>query len=141
MWFEDLSPCTYFPIDAKVIAIGWLERDHPYATGTVERAVYERLAQFRVKPWQPVVFMGVHACTLCQFAPEAHSAANLFVPGEDAIFVCPELITHSINAHHYAPPEPFRRAVLACPPMGSMPYLEAIAKRGGSRLIRSTTDR
>jgi hypothetical protein len=41
-------------------------------------------------------------------------------------FVCPELVTHYMNAHGYRPPEEFCRAMLACPPMRSMPYLKAL---------------
>jgi hypothetical protein len=141
MWFEDLSPCTgFFPPDAQVLAVGWLERGRPYASGEVDRRVYEALAEIRKDPWQPFVTCGFHECDLCRFEGEARGKANLFIPADGVIYMCPELVVHYINGHGYAPPEPFRRAVLACPPMRSMAYLRALASCGGARLFRSSGD-
>jgi hypothetical protein len=80
--------------------------------------------------------MGVHECNLCQFAGEASSAANLFFPHEDRIYVCPELIAHYINAHHYQPPTIFWDAVRTCPPMASMDYKRLLLKCGGGILLK-----
>jgi hypothetical protein len=135
LWFEDLAPCTYFPGDTEVVAVGWLERGRTYATGHVDRGVYEALFEMRKNPWQPFVSMGTHECELCQFAGE-HGSANLFIPGDGVIYVAPELIVHYMNAHGYSPPEAFCRAVLACPPLRSMQYLKAIKECGGARLLR-----
>jgi hypothetical protein len=60
----------------------------------------------------------------------------LFVPANGVIYVSPAMIVHYMNAHGYAPPEVFCRAVLACPPMRSMQYLKAIKECGGARLLR-----
>ncbi len=114
---------------------GWLERGKPHAAGHVERRVYDALVEMQKNPWQPVVAMGTHECELCQFEGE-HGVANLFVPADGVIYVSPELIVHYMNAHGYAPPEVFCRAVLACPPMRSMQYLKAIKECGGARLLR-----
>jgi hypothetical protein len=135
MWIEDLTPCSLFPTDAKTVAVGWLERGRPYAAGPVDRRVYDALVELRRNPWQPFVPAGTHACTLCRFEGE-QGAACLFIPAEVVVYVCPELIVHDVNAHGYAPPEPFCRAVLACPPMRSMPYFKAIRASGGAALLR-----
>jgi hypothetical protein len=136
LWFEDLSPCTYFAVDVKLVAVGWLERDKSYGAGAVDRRVYDALVEMRKNPWQPFVSAGLHECDLCSFEPEVRGSANLFIPAEGTIFVCPELIVHYMNAHGYAPPDVFCRAVLACPAMRSMQYLKAIKERGGAQLLR-----
>ena len=57
-------------------------------------------------------------------------AANVFVPSDEAIYVAPSLVLHYIDAHAYLPPEEFRRAVEACPPMRSIEYLKALRRHG-----------
>ena len=135
MWFEDLSPCTYFSAGAKLVAVGWLERAKPYPTGQVDRGVYDALVEMRKNPWQPFVSTGTHECDLCKFEGE-HGSANLFVPADGVIYVAPELIVHYMNLHGYARAHVFCRAVLACPPMRSMQYLKAIKECSGARLLR-----
>ena len=136
MFAHDLSPCTWWTADVNLLAVGWLERGKPHATGDVDRRVYDALAEMRKDPWQPFVFMGVHECDLCRFEGETGGVANMFIPADRVIYVCPELIVHYMNAHGYAPPAAFCQAVLACPPMRSMPYLRAIAACGGTRLLQ-----
>ena len=139
MWFEDLSPCNYFAphgASAALTAVGWLERGKPYASGDVDRRVYDTLVAMAKDPWQPVTFRGIHRCDLCRFECDARGWANLFIPAEGILYVCPEMITHHINAHGYAPPEVFCRAVLACPPMKSMEYRRALKAAGGAGLLR-----
>ncbi len=77
--------------------------------------------------------MGLHECDLCQFAGE-RGKANVFIPYRGKIYICPELITHYINAHHYQPPAIFCEAVLACPPMDSMAYKRLLIECGGKVL-------
>ncbi len=135
MWFADLSPCTYFRVDVPLVAVGWLERGKPYTIGNVDRAIHDALVEMRKHPLPRMTFRGYHHCALCPYAGEAKGCVNLLLPGDGVLYVCPELIVHYMNAHGYAPPEVFCRAVLACPPMRSMQYLKAIASRGGSRLL------
>jgi hypothetical protein len=131
-WYEDLAPCSYFGDAAtpSLKAVGWLERGQHFEIGTVDREVYERLVQLLRQPWGPGVFVGFHDCEFCQYEP-ARGIANLFIPGDGFLYVCPELITHYMNAHFYAPPQEFCHAVLACPPMRSMEYLKAVLANGG----------
>jgi hypothetical protein len=45
-------------------------------------------------------------------------------------YVAPELILHYIDQHGYSPPAEFQQAVLDCPTMRSVAYLQAILKLG-----------
>ena len=135
MWFEDLSPCTYFPTEVPLTAVGWLDADHHFTTGPVDRIVYDALIALLANPWQPLVAMGPHQCNLCRFKPEARGSANLFLPAGRIMYVSPEMILHYINAHGYAPPKCFCDAALSCPPMRSMNYLRAVRNAGGARML------
>jgi hypothetical protein len=96
-WFADLEPCGYFVVDS-VIAVGWLEQGRPFATGPVAKEVYARLVELAKDPWQPLATAGGHHCDLCLYEGPRGSS-NLFVPGDGKVFVCPELVTHYMNAH------------------------------------------
>lgn len=139
-WFADLSPCDYFGAEfaGTLRTVGWLEAGRLFATGSVDPAVYSRLVELLKDAWQPCVAMGLHRCDLCLYDGDS-GGGNLFVPGDGAIFVCPDLITHYMNAHGYRPPDEFCRAVLECPPMRSMPYLKALAAAGAGALVRGVT--
>jgi hypothetical protein len=144
-WYADLTPCTYFdgeqPHGAKLLAVGWLEHGHAYQHGMVDSAVINKLVALFRNSWEPGMFLGWHDCDLCQPPswPDAFHAAegsvpmgiaNLFVPGTGVLYAAPSLILHYIAVHGYAPPEAFCTAVLACPPMESEEYLQAISKNG-----------
>ena len=135
-WYADLSPCDYFAAGCTSFlrAVGWLERGRPFATGPVDAAVYERLVEMFRDPWQPGIFLGFHRCDLCLYEGES-GKRNLFVPADGLVFVCPELVTHHMNAHEYRPPEDFCRSVLACPPMRSVPYFKALLACGARPLV------
>jgi hypothetical protein len=139
----DLSPCNFFPFDAgeTLLAVGWLERAKPFPTGATPPDVYARLRELIVNPWQPFVSAGVHECALCQFHGEAQGSDNLFIPDGRVIYVCPALIAHYINAHHYRPPEEFCRAVLKCPDTRSMEYKRLLLASGGRALVRQVSRR
>lgn len=143
-WYADLSPCTYFPLQTPLTAVGWLDPAHPYPHGQIERPTVIKLFQLLENPWQPVVLMGIHCCGWCYVSggpatvvyhpsgPESFRGAvsvgcnNLFVPGDGVVYAAPSLILHYIDAHHYRPPAAFLAAVEACPPMGSQEYLNAL---------------
>ena len=135
MWFEDLTPLTYIPVDAKLIAVGWLDREHAYPSGDVDRAVYTALVEMLKNPWQPGAFGGWHDCNLCRYRSESRGSSNLFIPFEGQLFVAPEMIAHYMNAHGYRPPDVFCQAVLTCPRMRSMDYLRAVKACGGAKLL------
>lgn len=149
-YFEDLSPNPSFGQWADILlSVGWLDSAHDYPRGTVTPAFFRALVQLLVEPWHPGgALAGRHPCSFCPFTGGPGSlvfegstvtlgSANLFVPGPSGkVYVAPSLIAHVIDAHGYAPPEEFQRAVLECPTMRTMPYLRALRERGlGVRLI------
>ncbi len=138
VWFADNSIRDYLAIPEmqNLRAIGWLERDHEFPRGSIPQEVFDKLVQLLEHPWQPVVSFGYHNCTLCAFVPEARGKKNLFVPGNGFLYVCPELISHYINAHGYAPPDEFCQAVLCCPDMRSMKYNRMLLANGGREMVK-----
>lgn len=136
-WFADLSPCTYFGEDSAPVlrAVGWLEKGKPFETEARDKLVYEKLQTLSNNPWQPSVAMGCHNCDFCAYEA-CVGLNNLFIPADGFLFVCPELITHYMNAHGYGPPGEFCDAVLRCPPMRSMDYLKAVLTNGGRLLMK-----
>jgi hypothetical protein len=81
------------------------------------------------------MFCGMHECDFCQFQGGV-GGNNIFIPHNGKIYVCPELITHYINAHQYLPPNEFIEAVSICPPMRSMDYLKKMLENGGRDLVK-----
>lgn len=147
--YADLQDCDFFgSTGGKLVAIGWLARGHPFAKGAVNIDFFEALAALAVDPWQPFATAGVHGCDFCKFTGGPTEltlgelrvpmgCANLFVPTPACVFVTPSLVLHYLDAHEYAPPQVFLRAVEGCPPMRSMEYLKAIRSHGIQRLARS----
>jgi hypothetical protein len=146
-YYEDLS---LWPLAGELFktlrAVGWIEQDHSFTRGEVTEKFFGELVQLLVQPWQPAVAAGLHRCALCRFTggPGTVSyngtsvsvgAANLFVPGDEFIYVAPSLIVHYVDAHEYCPPKEFIGAVSHCPPMRSMKYLHQIKTIGGAGLI------
>ena len=120
---RDLSPYIFLrETSSHILAVGWLDQTIDFPKGATSSEVYSRLRMFAKAPWQPSVACGSHPCGLCQFEGEQSGTANLFIPFQGKIYVCPELITHYINAHYYQPPAEFCSAVMACPLMESMEY-------------------
>ena len=119
------------------MAVGWLERGHEHPVGEVPSEVYEKLEALLADPWQPAIAVGVHPCDLCVYSPENAGNKNLFVPGEERVYVAPELILHYMNAHRYRPPDEFCQAVMKCPPMRSPDYRRALLSAGGPGFLRA----
>jgi hypothetical protein len=144
-WYADLTPCTYFrygpPITSKLLAVGWLEQGHNYSQAVVDGVVVDKLTQLLGSAWQPGGgYKGFHTCDFCPGAGRPSvfvrypkviqlGATNVFIPGEGVIYVAPSLILHYIDDHNYAPPAAFCDAVLACPPMGSDDYFNALQRQ------------
>lgn len=140
--FPDLQRCTYFGAKYRsLVAVGWLDKEHPFATGAIEQAAHERLKQFLVDHWEPFAAAGFHECNLCprntRLAPfvvngkrYALGSDNFFVPTATEVFVAPSLLLHYIEAHGYCPPMAFQDAVLACPPMRSPYYMQLVTAHG-----------
>jgi hypothetical protein len=134
-YYADLSPCDYFGRWEEVlIAVGWLEQGHSFATGKVSKEFFAQLVDLLRDPWQPAVAAGFHRCDFCQNTGErntiAAGTANLFIPARAGIYVAPSLITHYVDAHECYPPADFQQAVLKCPEMKSFAYLRDMRARG-----------
>src|SRR5690242_15926083 len=164
-WFADLLPCTYFGEYAPpgLRAVGWLSAEQPFPVGPVHPSVIARLHALLTTPFSPWMFLGYHRCELCPhdqfralpvkirrdpfpewqvdrpttiFAGKCEGTQNLLVPGEQKIYVCPELILHYAGVHGYSPPEEFSAAVLRCPDNPSPRYFERLIEAGGERWPR-----
>src|SRR5262245_35516631 len=116
-----------------MVAVGWLARDCSFSRGPVTAAFQHKLEALFEDPYCPVSFLGSHLCEFCApitAHPHDHSypngSANLLVPGIDAIYACPSLIMHYVDAHEYQPPERFVSAVLACPTVCSETYFRRL---------------
>ncbi|MFO7167887.1 MAG: hypothetical protein DIU80_007635 [Chloroflexota bacterium] len=148
-WYADLEPCTYFP-DAsdRLLAVGWLEQEHPYTRGQASPAVIDRFAELLQTQGThfPAGCLGLHTCSLCPDAPDAHrvippythrngrrislGVTNLFVPGNGVVYVAPSLALHYMVEHEYLPPQEFCDALLSCPPIGSAEYYRLFEQNG-----------
>ena len=127
MYYPDLSPCTYSHVEPGHIAVGWLDRVHPFPQGMVPSGLVERLIALS---WQPAIqHRGLHACEFCPpdqsyevflSMPSGEqrylASAIIYVPaGGSRVFAAPTLISHYIAAHGYQPPAEFIDAVLNPP--------------------------
>ncbi len=121
MYFPDLSPCRYYGL-----SVGWLEKDHAFARGTVPDGFLERLLE---QCRHPVIrHGGVHLCEFCPTPEEARAACVRELPNGERVvlgsgvirvhprqglaFVAPTLVFHYIQTHGYLPPETFVEAVM-----------------------------
>ncbi|RKG79627.1 hypothetical protein D7W79_09925 [Corallococcus exercitus] len=138
-WFEDLTPCSDPGEGGKpVLAVGWIDHLHAYARGHASRRFVMRLVELLEDPWQPRRSLGWHTCGLCRFTEGPRTfeledgprvklgTSNLFIPAYDRLYIAPSMMVHAVDAHGYAPPEEFVKAVLVCPPMRSPAYLAAL---------------
>ena len=134
-WYEDLTPCGYFGEEAAGVlrSVGWLEAGRPFLCGPTPKDIFDKLCDLAREPWAPVAFAGPHFCDLCQYGGWS-GTANVFIPGNRFLYVCPAMVTHYMDAHHYRPPDEFAMAVRQCPAMRSREYLQAILRNGGRQL-------
>jgi hypothetical protein len=136
-YYIDLSLCDYFKRWQDVlVAIGWLDLNHPYATGEVSPAFFSALVSLLENPWQPAALAGYQRCAFCRFTGGPSELrfderkiqlgnANLFVPAKNGkVYVAPALVAHYVDAHGYLPPMEFQEAVIKCPAMKSFAYLK-----------------
>jgi hypothetical protein len=133
VWHADLEPLGH----EDIVAVGWLEPGKEYRHGPVSPDFAPAICDLLADPWQPFAYLGWHSCGFCRLSGGSHSfrlgnrsievgRLNLYVPTESKLYLCPSMAIHYADAHEYAPPEEFIRAVSECPPMRSMEYLKAI---------------
>ena len=138
---------TYFPDHSSyayghsshpdVVHVGWLDNIHPYAKGTVDARLIEKMKLLASKPVE--LYRGKHICELCTEPPDIvktilpngividpdcswarwvdqrSSSGEIRVSREGIIFAAPVLIVHYIEAHNYLPPTQFLKAVEEAP--------------------------
>ncbi len=114
MFYQDLSTECQADSGEYIRAVGWLGAGHPFTTGEVDPVFMDRLREHILNAWQPFVFMGCHACELCQDM-WALGSRNVWIPTKAVIYVFPQLIVHYIKDHRYLPPQEFITAVMECP--------------------------
>lgn len=133
VWHADLEPLGH----NDIVAVGWLEPGREYNRGPVSPEFATAFCDLAVYPWQPFAYAGRQSCGFCRLSrgpsvfmegnrPVDVGCTNLYVPAGSKLYLCPSMMIHYADAHEYAPPEEFMRAVLKCPPMRSMEYLKAI---------------
>jgi len=156
MFFNDLSPCNdYFDCEEPtLLAVGWLDGQHPFQTGFCPREVFDSLVDIFSRLRTPHRFMGDHYCELCgfdsegfprswkpssktktQFTSDRLFSGDAFIPSEEAgtFYVAPHYIIHYINVHYYLPPVCFQKAVINCPDIEGELY-ETLLSSYGMRL-------
>lgn len=148
-WYPDLGTETMVTSGNHVRAIGWLSSGKPFPTGGVPHHFVERLRLFTERACESGdalwfgAFGGWHACELCR---NHIGTANLGVPSGEVLYVAPEMISHYVEEHDYAPPTDFVAAVMSCPLPGTPEYDELAApfnrlqKEGLERLRQERVD-
>ncbi|SHG42224.1 hypothetical protein [Massilia sp. CF038] len=139
-YFRDLELIDYHngPLSAQywqcpLLAIGWLEAGRPVSKGSCAIHVVEKLVELRhqfAEAFPNYSFRGLHACTLCvdDEVGLQGSHINLFIPGEDAVYLATGRVDHYIEVHGYAPPPQVIAAILNCPDPRSAQYAVAMLR-------------
>ena len=134
----DLQPVNLWGLDDPAcLAVGWLDPAHPFSRGNVPSDVFEKLCSLALKPWAPYMEAGIHLCGFCRFTGGPAiityegiqvqlGNGHLCIPHGKQLFIAPVSILHYIDAHEYAPPDPFLEAVLECPEMNSIKYYKKL---------------
>ena len=138
MYFADLTLLMYHsdPWNAEcwrvpLLAVGWLEKEHPLTRGDSPPElllVLRQQVEGARQAQSHINFRGLHICTLCDQA-ESHienSHINLLIPGAGKVYAAPAGIVHHIESHNYQPPIEFTEAVLRCHKYGSPEFFEAL---------------
>lgn len=124
MYIPDLTPIEPEP---NVVAVGWLDEEHPFPRGEVGRDVLDRLFAFCAHPIQRT--RGFHPSPFTRrqrmglpvwrgFRRLVLGSAEIRVPGPMRSYRAPDLIFHYVRDVHYLPPQEFLDALLAAPPPG-----------------------
>ena len=130
----DLDPYTAAPetdtLGFTPLAVGWLTRQRPIATGKVPANFVAHLLAFCevgnvVFPWprpQPCPFCGALPPSEVDGRAYTPGLGEIRVIGEEEIYAAPSLIYHYVVAHNYQPPAEFVTAVLHGPQPGPAEY-------------------
>jgi hypothetical protein len=129
MFFADLTPYEYGRTEPRdnVVNVGWLSREHAFATGEVPEAFLIRLRKLVTSPVN--LYRGSHICEFCPDPPKRLSPGGilmLYPPPETMgngeirvsghsglVYVAPVLVVHYVGVHKYLPPAEFIEAVVS----------------------------
>lgn len=142
-FYADLDPCDYFGAEhaARFKAVGWLSEGREFRRAKADPRFVHKLVLLLAEPNPLEPSADPYFCEICAFSrgpSEFHlfqspgmpsvpmGNRNLFLPGAGFLYIAPSLILHYIDAHQYAPPDEFIKAVLDCPPTRSQEYQKAI---------------
>jgi hypothetical protein len=133
VFFPDLGTECQIASGPRVRAIGWLAADQPFTRGPLDVPAVAAIDRLAEDGWVHVAACGWHTCEFCRVARDGR---NVLVPGNDALYVAPAMVSHYMREHGYLPPAEFREAALRCPAPGSESYfaelrrfLDAISSR------------
>ena len=125
----------------RVISVGYLAPGHSFTTGMTSEAFFDRLVAMVEHPLG--AWCGFHTCDLglCRLRQPQEQpqfrykgrvigigSTDIFVPGDEVVYMAPSLILHYIRDHEYLPPSCFLKAVLDCPEPLSQEYRAAIKR-------------
>jgi hypothetical protein len=128
-YFMDMGTETQIISSPFVRAIGWLSASEPFATGDTPLEFLTKLRSLAGQWGASTVALrwpaaaGPHTCEMCG---KVRAAGTFGVPGDDVLYVAPEMVAHYVETHRYAPPLIFVDAVLACPRADTLEYALAV---------------
>lgn len=114
MWFEDLTPYTYFELETSTpptLNVGWLEKGQPFATGRLAPEIMARLEEL-VAHGITMQARGLHYCDLCDDVTARGSSEIRVVGADGTRYAAPTLILHYVTVHAYQPPKAFIDALM-----------------------------
>lgn len=131
MYFQDLTPCTYWAnlASPKLLAVGWLDSEHEFSKGSVPDRITNRILELCVKKtvnrtrgrMSSPFFRQENGISIRYPYPiqvvwkgETHclGSAEILVFGKHGkCYAAPNLIYHYIKDCGYLPPQEFLNAV------------------------------
>lgn len=126
----DLDEYTGCPEDGDLgytpLAIGFLHRKNPFATGKADKNLLPMLKPYCLEPLTVCKIGLAQKCPICneriKLDDEILGQAEIRVLGTDDIYAAPNLIYHYIETHAYIPPPEFIDAVLKGSDAGSIEH-------------------
>jgi hypothetical protein len=131
-YLADLSESAFLtrhvPAGVRVLAVGWLDRDHEFPRGPVPEGFLDALFA-ACRDHETEVTRGLHLCPFCPIPDEmwppitaerggdavtlGHAEVRFLGNQADTWLAAPTLIFHYVEAHAYRPPHEFIEAVSA----------------------------
>ena len=124
MYVPDLAPFPFPGLDESrcVLAVGWLDAEHPFPTAPPSERFLRRLFAFSRVLVRGT--RGFHLCEMCggpvEMMQETRDgvtlhlgSAEVWIYGRRVAFRAPNLVYHYVVRHEYAPPEAFVNAACA----------------------------